>query len=188
MPTNSVNRTRVALTLAVLAFVACHLGWEMLHGGVVAHHLLARPDLPSISNWWGLVLVPALAWFVTGRVQARAANAEERSGAIPPEIRRAAPAFAGAFAYGAAIAVSFSQGLGAENYLFPGLFGIALILPVYRGEYMLGFVLGMLVTFGGILPTIMAVIFGAFSWLAHFLFRFAVRAGRRLARRTGASG
>ena len=35
-----------------------------------AHHLLARPDLPAISNWWGLLLIlffsVRLGWLPAG--------------------------------------------------------------------------------------------------------------------------
>lgn len=36
-----------------------------------AYQLLAREDLPSFSNWWGGLLVPLLAWFLSYRVQKR---------------------------------------------------------------------------------------------------------------------
>lgn len=157
--------------MGAFTLVVIHLAWEMFHGGVVSHHFLARSDMPSISNWWGIVLVPALAWFVAGRVQGRSPSGMQGEGAIPENIRRAIPAFAGALVYGGALAVSFSYGLGFEQYLFMGLFAIGLILPIYRGEYILGFVLGMMATFGGILPMIVAAVVASVSWAAHVLFR-----------------
>lgn len=128
-----------------------------------------------MSNWWGIVLVPALAWFVTGRVQSRPETGRQGEGAIPGNIRQATPAFAGAIVYGGALAVSFSYGLGFEQYLFIGLFAIGLVLPIYRGEYILGFVLGMMVTFGGILPMVVAAVVASISWAAHVVFRALMR-------------
>ncbi|MFX8094701.1 hypothetical protein ABTK72_20740, partial [Acinetobacter baumannii] len=45
-----------------------HLGWEALHGGIAAHHLLQRADLPGLSNAWGLLVLPALAAWAAGRL------------------------------------------------------------------------------------------------------------------------
>jgi hypothetical protein len=176
------QRTQLVAALGALALVALHLAWEMMHGGVASHHFLARADMPSMSNWWGIVLVPALAWFVTGRVMGREKHDAPGEGMIAANIRRALPAFLGALVYGGALALSFSFGFGVEKYLFPALFVIGLVLPLYRGEYILGFVLGMMVTFGGILPTIVAAVVATISWLAHTLFRFVMRLAGRSAR------
>lgn len=175
MSLSQVNRARAGIASGAFILVALHLAWEMFHGGVVSHHFLARADMPSMSNWWGIVLVPALAWFVAGRVQGRAAGGMQNDGATPGSIRGAIPAFAGALVYGGALAVSYSYGLGFEQYLFLALFAIGLILPIYRGEYILGFVLGMMVTFGGVLPMVVAAVVASVSWTAHIIFRFARR-------------
>lgn len=143
-----------------LTLVALHLGWEAFNGGVQSHHFLARSDLPSVSNGWGILLVPSLTWLVARSITL--------------------PALAAAAAYGAALAVSFSLDLVTEGYLFIGLFVVSLILPTYRGGYVVGFVLGMMFTFGAVLPTIVAAVVAAFSWCAHFVFRFVRKiAGRR---------
>ena len=49
-----------------------------------------------------------------------------------------------------------------------------LFLPVYRGEYVLGFVLGMTFTFGAILPTAAAAFVAIVSAIAHYLVRPAL--------------
>ena len=61
-----LTRTRARRTITVLVALAelGHLAWEHFHGGVVSHHLLNRADLPAISNAWGAVFLPALAWFL----------------------------------------------------------------------------------------------------------------------------
>jgi hypothetical protein len=119
--------------------------------------------MPAISNWWGLLVIPALTWFLAGRIQRRLL----RRGASP---RAALAGFLGALACGAALAVAFSMKLEAVTYIFFGAFAVALLLPVYRGEYILGFVLGMTVTFGGVLPVLVALVIASFSRLMHWLF------------------
>lgn len=169
------GRTQVVAALGAFVLVALHLAWELMHGGVASHHFLARADMPSISNWWGIVLVPVLAWFVTGRVLGRAAPGQNREGLIRANIRGALPAFCGALVYGGMLALSYTFGFGFEQYLFLALFAIGLVLPIYHGEYILGFVLGMMVTFGSILPVIVAAVLATFSWLAHTLFPIVVQ-------------
>jgi len=78
-------------------------------------------------------------------------------------------AFIGALILGVLLSVFFT--LGYENFpayilliiLISGLF-----LPIYRAEYLLGFVIGMTVTFGAVLPTAVGIILaliGAFLYL-----------------------
>jgi len=64
-------RFRLRFTLTVTAVILSLLVWQHLHGGVPSHSFLARDDYPSISNWWGALLLPALTFFLTGRMGAR---------------------------------------------------------------------------------------------------------------------
>jgi hypothetical protein len=56
------------LPIAALLFAAAHLGFEHFNGGVQSHHLLQRADMPSISNWLGLGLLPLLVALVVSTV------------------------------------------------------------------------------------------------------------------------
>jgi hypothetical protein len=176
MPQANTMRTRIILTLAVAAYEMVHLGWEYAHGGVVSHHILQRPDLPAISNGWGLVLLPVLAWFLIGRMQAR--NAQQ-SKAFPS--RDMTLRFVAALAYGAGLATAFSLGYeSVTTALFFSLFALALLTALYRAELVLGFVLGMSFVFGAVLPTLIAGIFAGLSWLLHGLARLFGKAVVRL--------
>jgi hypothetical protein len=44
-------------------------------------------------------------------------------------------------------------------------------LPVYRAEYIFGFVLGMTFVLGSVLPTIAALLGASISAIAHFVIR-----------------
>lgn len=158
------NRTRVVVTAAALIFELAHLAWEHFNGGVLAHHLLNRADLPAISNWWGLLVIPALTWFLTGRIQRRISK---RGVALT--------GFLGALAYGAMLALAFTLQHAALTYIFLALFAISVIVPTYRAEYVLGFVLGMTFTFGAVLPTIIALVIASFSRLVHLLAGLVLR-------------
>ena len=153
---------RMILTALSLLCELAHLGWEHSHGGVLAHHLLNRADLPAVSNWWGLMLVPALTWYLVGRMQRRLS---QRSASRPAILA----AFLGSLAYGASLALAFTLGQEVVTYLFLGLMAAALLAPAYRAEYVLGFVLGMTLTFGAVLPTLIACVLAAFSVATHWL-------------------
>lgn len=144
---------------------AAHLGWEYTHGGVASHHLLARGDLPAVSNWWGLLILPLLGWLASWTAMRRAAVDRRAAG-------RSVCAFLGALLVGLALSLSFAAG---HESLASGIFFTALaaglLLPTYRAEYVFGFVLGMTFVLGSVLPTMAASVGAAISAAAFFLVR-----------------
>ncbi len=157
-------RTNVTMSIAMV--MALLLAWQHVNGGVPAHHLLADPGLPALSNWWGLLSLPLLAWFLLGRI-------ERRRQADPAATARMTLAFGGALLYGAALAALFTAGhASVTDNMALAIFVLALFLPVYRAEYVLGFVLGMTWSFGAILPTIAAAIFAGAGAAIHLGVRF----------------
>jgi hypothetical protein len=157
----------VGLTVAVLVAELAHLAWEHLHGGIVSHHLLDSADLPTISNAWGVVLLPALAWFASGRVEQRAAGPGRGRDAVrlPPSVITGSVASA---LLGVLVSVAFSQGYDTlAAWLFLGTFVLAVLAPVHRAELLLGFVLGMTLTFGAVLPTLIGSVVAAVSAVVH---------------------
>lgn len=155
---------RLVLTVAALCAELFHLGWEHTHGGVLAHHLLNNPDLPAISNWWGALVIPLLTWWLVGRIQ-RSVMARRRGqerGAIAPWT-----GFVGAVVYGGALSTAFSLGSPTVELLFFALLALALVIRAWRAEFVLGFVLGMTFVFGAVLPTLIAGVIAALSWLVH---------------------
>lgn len=178
MPIDSRSRSRLWLTVVVALFAALHVGWEFLGGGIRSHHLLDRADLPAISNAWGLLSLPVLAWLLIGRMQAR--SIAPLSFGLDRSILLA---MAGALVYGVVLSLGFTAGhASVTSALFMGLFVLAVVLPLYRAEYLLGFVLGMTVTFGAVLPMLVGSVFMLLSVLLHPLARYLVRAvGRKRA-------
>lgn len=164
-------RTRQLVTLTVTVAIATLLTVQHLTGGVPSHSFLARDDMPSISNWWGLLTLPALTWLSLSNVASRL----ER-GAITT--RTAVLGGVGAGLFGLLLAVSFTLGYAEIPRLqVRALPLIALVVPVSRAECLLGFVLAMSYTFGGVLPLVVgsvfalmgAVIYEAPRWVARRL-------------------
>ncbi|MDE1960025.1 MAG: hypothetical protein KGH80_00360, partial [Xanthomonadaceae bacterium] len=153
---------RWGITALITVFELAHLAWEHFHGGIRHHHILDRADLPAISNAWGVVLLPILAWVLSGRFLQRAA-ASGTTGSVGFIL-------CCSILVGVALSAAFVNGYdAATSYIFLGCILSGFVLPVYRGEYVLGFVLGMTFTFGAVLPTLVALFVFAISLSAHRL-------------------
>jgi hypothetical protein len=158
----SSSRVVVSLVpLAAIAFAAAFVGMEHFNGGVKTHHFLARADLPGFSNWLSLLILPLLGIIIA--VRANSLQAGQPSNIHSASLAAGA---AGSLVYGAALAASFHFGLEQFSLtLFAGLFLISIALPVYRVEYILGFVTGMTVTFGSVIPLTFALVFASISFV-----------------------
>lgn len=155
------------VALATLFAVAL-LAWESTHGGVVSHHFLDRRDLPAVSNWWDLIVLPVLGWLASWFVLRRAA-------VEPKALPKAFATVLGALLASIAMSVSFTAGGGQITlYIYLAALLSGLVFPTYRAEYVFGFVLGAAFVFGAVLPTLAALVGVAFSAIVHFLIRPAL--------------
>ena len=126
------------------------LVWEHSHGGILRHHLLNDASLPAVSNVWALLAMPLLGalagWVVTRRTR-------KRPGALIPAIA----GFLGSLLGGVALSVAFvTSGEAAATQVMMALLVAAVLFPVYRAEYLFGFVMGMTFVFGPVLPALVA--------------------------------
>jgi hypothetical protein len=139
-------RTSLYFTGIVAVAIWTLLAWNYFHGGIPSHHLLARKDMPEISNAWGALLLPLLTWFLLYRIRRRRMHDQHPMHVFP--------GFTGALLFGILLSLFFNLGYAdVPVYMFYGLFLLALFVPVYRAECLLGFVIGMTYTFGAVLPT-----------------------------------
>jgi hypothetical protein len=162
---------RLQFTLAVTAFAILHLSLEFFTGGVRVHYPLMREDLPALSNWWGLILLPALAWFSHAYMPQESSTA----GVLGLE-KTAVYRLISAFIYGAALSASFEFGLGQTPLFFLlGLLLGGIFLPLYRFEIILGLILGMTYTFGAVIPTVAISLVALTSLLSYNAARFVTR-------------
>lgn len=139
------KRSAQLCVAASVLFIAAQLAWQWGQGGIVAHHVFADPARPAISNAWGLLLMPLLGVLTAFRMQQ----------AVMPAKLWANMCWA--FLYGGLIAVLYvSQ---QETMLIGAIlltFGLALWLPLYRAEYLLGYIAGLSFAFGPVLPLVPA--------------------------------
>jgi hypothetical protein len=171
--------------LAILSIISVGIWalliWQYYHGGVPSHSFMARKDMPSISNWWGAFLLPLLTYFSLYRVQKRIGGVGENSIIPTKQIQSTGLLFLLGLIYTGSMSYCFVTDKSAINgVLFQGLFLLAILLPIYRAEFLLGFVIGMTYTFGAILPTFIGSLFVGISFVAHqWIYPFVVKLYKR---------
>jgi len=174
MTSTTYKRFTAFVIAMAFFFVVVQLIWEYSQGGVVNHHLLARKDMPAISNGWGLIVMPILAWLavkgLSQRVKHNDSETDEPTSIVIP--KSAWFGFFGMLLYSAVQSTAFKLGLPQLTmYLAMGLLVVGLCLPIYRGECILGHVVGASWTFGPVIPLIGMAVLASISMLAHFLFK-----------------
>ena len=77
---------------------------------------------------------------------------------------------------GLALSIAFASGnQSLTEIIFQAMLLACILLPVFRAECVLGFVLGMMFTFGAILPMIVAAVLTGMSALVHLLLWPGIR-------------
>ncbi|WP_310571592.1 hypothetical protein [Gemmatimonas sp.] len=159
MDSVSFSRLRLRFTITVAIAIGSLLVWQHSQGGVPSHSFLARNDMPLISNWWGALILPVLTWFLAGRVGQRIAQHASDRAAANTEWRKIQVGYAMALLYAIAVASAFMTGhKDISSGLFQALPVLALFVPIFRAECVLGFVLGLTYSFGAVLPVFIASI------------------------------
>lgn len=176
MDSISFSRLRLRLTITVAFAIGALLVWQHGHGGVPSHRFLARDDMPLISNWWGALILPVLTWFLTGRVATRLAQHADDRAATNIAWRKIQVGYAVALLYAVALAAAFMTGrTEISSGLFQALPVLAIFVPIFRAECVLGFVLGLTYSFGAVLPTFIATILSVVGAVAYLVPRALIR-------------
>ena len=167
----------LAIIITISVGIWSLLIWEHFHGGVPSHSFLARKDMPAISNWWGGLLLPLLTYLTLYRIQKRIGLTGENAAIQVNQLKHILLFFVAGLMYSGLMAYFFAVGKAdLTSILFQGLFLLAFFFPLYRAEFFLGFVLGLLYTFGAILPTFIASFFALVSYIAHkYIYVFVLR-------------
>jgi hypothetical protein len=135
---NQVLLRKIGLaTIATISVVIWTLLiWEHFHGGVPSHSFMARKDMPSISNWWGGLLLPLLSYFSLYRLQKRLFSTNENKIVATKQLQSVLLLFVAGLLYAGSMAYCFVTDKSEINgFLFQGLFILALVFPLYRAEF-----------------------------------------------------
>ncbi len=154
MKTKSILTGKVQFIVTTFIFTLILILREYYSGGVITHYLLAREDLPGFSNWWGLLTVPLLT-ILTLYIKSRLTKGKIFKINESQFLTR----LLGGFVFGAMASLLWEFNLEhILRYFILLPIVIAVFKPVHFPEYLLGFVLGMLFSFGGVLPNIIGTV------------------------------
>ena len=165
-------KTRIIFTGIVTILIWGHLAWDYFHGGVPTHRILHREDLPGISNWWGGIVLPLFTWFLLYLIQKRM-NEDDKSNINSNSIHYVYR-FLGAFLFGILLSFFFTIGSEIPGYMMIAIIPLSFFVPLYRPEYLLGFVLGMTYTFGANLPIGIGMILTVICIISYKFIRYGI--------------
>jgi len=138
----------------VLILIGLHLLWDYFHGGIPIHYILQDENLPRVSNWWGIITLPALTWVSLYYIGKR----ENKENNLDNNYRNVIYRFITALFFGIAISFFFTIGSNIPGYMVIGLLLMSFFIPLYWIEYLLVFVIAMTYTFGAILPMLFGLV------------------------------
>ena len=162
-------RLRLVITIIVTLLVCGQLAWDHFHGGIPTHYLLHDKNLPGIPNWLGAIVLPFFTWFLLYRIHKRIDGRDLQ--VASESLRIVILRFLAAAMIAITIAVCFMNGIDVIDYIMGSLFLLAFFFPLYKSEYLLGWVLGSTFTFGAIIP----IGFGSIFALVFFIFYKVLR-------------
>ena len=169
MTQSQINKSAWYFIFAVTVYTAAHLLWEILNGGVVRHHLLNRADMPAVSNWWGMVILPGLAWFASTRMKKRLTVKQAEGLSIPKHIKFG---FVGILLLSLLQSFAFKLGVPSVTLIIALAILIGgVFLPIYRAECFLAHVMGGCIAFGSVIPLIGFTIMALVSALANLVVK-----------------
>lgn len=154
----SLNNRLIITGISTVAFSLVLLQ-EYLTGGIATHYLLHDKNLPGFSNWWGLITIPTVTWIALWLIKKRSNEFVTKNTLLR---------FLTALLFGITMSLAWNANL--ENlmlYMMLGSIILSLFILMYRPEIFLGFVLGMMLTFGAILPLILGVVLFIIFMITH---------------------
>ncbi|MDX1314838.1 MAG: hypothetical protein R3356_04995 [Eudoraea sp.] len=163
---------RIVFTLILTILVWAHLIWDHFHGGVPTHYLLQREDLPGISNWWGGLTLPLATFLLLFWIHKNLLKVPEQQ--IQKSKKKLMMNFIRALVFGILVSVFFTMGSPAPGYMMLAAILLSFFIPLYRPEYLLGFILGMSYIFGANLPIVVAFVLMLVFLIAYKLIRVGV--------------
>ncbi len=160
----TILKSKIYAPLGAFVLTLSFILWEYFNGGVITHHLLARQDMPGMSNWWGLLTIPLLTLLVITLINRRNKNENITVNNPKQTLRR----FIAALVFGLIAGLLWEFGFAniLQFYMLLPIV-IAFFIPLYKPEYLLGFVLGMLFTFGGMLPILVGTVLLVICFLVY---------------------
>lgn len=152
---------RLLITVIVTLLVWGHIAWDYFHGGIPTHFLFQDENMPGIPNWLGGIVLPFFTYFLLYRIHKRIDSPNSKE-----NIQQVVLSFLASALVAISIAICFTNGIDVIDYIMGALLILAFFKPLYKAEYLLGWILGSSFTFGAIIP----IVFGSLICLLFFIF------------------
>ncbi|NKI32709.1 hypothetical protein [Croceivirga thetidis] len=153
-------QSRIICTALVTVLVWAHVLWDYFHDGIPVHYLFMDKNMPPFPNWLGAIILPFFCWVLLARIAKRVNNHDDKD-----SLKLVFMRFLSAFAVSLAISVCFENGIEIPGLLLLSIFAQAFIFPLYKSEFLLGWVLGTSYTFGAMIPMLFAVVLAGVFYL-----------------------
>jgi len=159
-------RNKYLLVLIILILVITHILWDYFNGGVPVHYVLANNELPGISNWWGLLTVPILSWVLLSLIY----NKIESESTSKSHLNKVIFSFIMSLLFGVLLSAFWEFKMDfVTQYLILLPIILSVFVKVHKPECLLGFVLGMVYTFGGVLPVGFGLVILTMSFITNLI-------------------
>ncbi len=145
-------KNRLLFTAIISMLTYLQIAWDYFHDGVPTHYLFQSGSLPGISNWWGVLVMPLIVWIILHRIKQR--EEKDSSAQNFSRIRLIVIRFVSALLVAITISILFNISSSGLDYIMIGLFILAIFIPLFYIEYLLGFIIGAAFTFGVGIPTL----------------------------------
>ena len=158
-----VNMRMVWISVSIASlFVWGTILWDYTHDGVPTHYMLQSDSLPGFSNWLGAITIPVFTWWLMCRIAKRVGQRTLWS-----EAQSELVGLITGILFSICLSYFFTIGSDLPGYLTLAVFALSLFIPIYLSHYMLGYVLGLVYTFGGVLPILFSAIIATIGWLIY---------------------
>jgi hypothetical protein len=154
------KKNRLLITGIIALAIFGHIAWDYFHGGIPTHYLFHSNDMPGIPNWWGAIVLPFFSYFLLFRIHKRLNSPESND-----SLKKVSLRFLAGLLFAISISVTFLNGIEVTDYIMGLIFILSFVFPLFKSEYLLGWVLGAAYVFGAIIP----IVFGSILCLLFFL-------------------
>lgn len=162
-------RLRIIITALVTLLVWVHVLWDYFHDGIPVHYLFMDKNMPPFPNWLGAIILPFFCWIILGRIAKRINMTNENHNMKLVFMR-----FLSALTVSLAISICFENGVEIPGYVLLSIFALAFFFPLYKSEFLLGWVLGTSYTFGAMIPMLFAVVLAGVFFLFYQIKKVVV--------------
>src|SRR6056297_969866 len=160
MKNQLTQKGRILITTIVTLLIWGHVAWDYAHEGIPVHYILQSKDMPGIPNWWGAIVLPIFTYFLLSRIAKRLNKPKNKE-----SLKLIGSRLLAGVIFAVGISISFMNEIDITDYIMGLIFILAFVFPLYKSEYLLGWVFGSAFSFGAIIP----MLFGSILCFIFFL-------------------